>query len=167
MPELPDVELYRERLLAMLTGQPLDELEIVSPFVLRTVTPSPTLLAGRVLRDVRRIGKRVALGFDGDLWAVIHLMIAGRFKWRDAGRRPPAGHALARFRFPVGTLHLTEAGTTRRASLHLVEREASLAQFDRGGLEPLAATPEAFVARLRSENHTLKRALTDPRAFAG
>ena len=167
MPELPDVELYRERLLALLAGCALQALDIANPFLLRSVTPSPAELEGRVLREVRRIGKRLALGFEGDRWAVLHLMIAGRLKWRATGRRAPAGRAQARFRFPNGTLHFTEAGSQRRASVHLVQGEASLARFDRGGLEPLTASTAAFAERLRSERHTLKRSLTDPTLFSG
>jgi len=167
VPELPDVELYRERLLALLAGCALQALDIANPFLLRSVTPSPAELEGRVLREVRRIGKRLALGFEGDRWAVLHLMIAGRLKWRATGRRAPAGRAQARFRFPNGTLHFTEAGSQRRASVHLVQGEASLARFDRGGLEPLTASTAAFAERLRSERHTLKRSLTDPTLFSG
>jgi formamidopyrimidine-DNA glycosylase len=167
MPELPDVELYRERLATMLVGTPLDALEVVNPFVLRSVSPGPAELAGNALREVRRIGKRLALGFDGGSWAVIHLMVAGRLKWRPRGRKAPAGHALARFAFPSGTLHFTEAGTRRRASLHLVASESDLSAFERGGLEPLELDVEQFASRLASENHTLKRALTDPRLFSG
>jgi len=167
VPELPDIELYRERLLALLAGCPLEALEVVNPFLLRTVDPSPADFAGQRLCEVRRIGKRLALGFDGNRWAVLHLMIAGRLKWRPTGRRAPAGRAQARFRFPNGTLHVTEAGSQRRASLHLVEGEGSLAQFDRGGLEPLTASTAAFAERLRAERHTLKRSLTDPTLFSG
>ena len=161
------MELYRERLEALAVGQPLLALELVNPFLLRTVTPAPETFTGRSLRAVRRIGKRRALGFEGDGWAVLHLMIAGRLKWRGDAKKAPAGRAQARFRFSSGTLHFTEAGSRRRASLHLVEGESSLRQFDRGGLEPLDATPETFAARLRAERHTLKRALTDPRLFGG
>jgi formamidopyrimidine-DNA glycosylase len=167
MPELPDVELYRERLEAMLLGAPLVRLEVANPFLLRSVSPSPDAFRDLTLRRVRRIGKRLALGFDSDAWAVIHLMIAGRLRWRAEGRKAPAGRAQARFVFPGGTLHFTEAGSKRRASLHLVQGEPALAIFDRGGLEPLTASPDTFAMRVRSARHTLKRALTDPKIFSG
>jgi formamidopyrimidine-DNA glycosylase len=135
--------------------------------VLRSVDPSPAELAGLRVTGVHRLGKRIVVALDGDLFVVIHLMIAGRLRWRP-GSKPVAGKlALAHFHFPAGVLTLTEAGTTRRASIHLVRGTAALATFDRGGLEPLAVTLDAFAARLRQENHTVKRALTDPRLFSG
>jgi formamidopyrimidine-DNA glycosylase len=167
MPELPDVTVYVERLAALIVGQPLRELDVRNVFVLRSVTPTPADLAGRSVRDVRRIGKRIAIGFDGDLFAVIHLMIAGRLRWRAPGKKPPGRIALAAFIFPQGTLFLTEAGSTRRASIFLVAGAGGLADFDRGGLEVLESSVDAFAERLTSENHTLKRAMTDPRLFSG
>lgn len=167
MPELPDVTVYIERLAALIVGQTLRELEVRNVFVLRSVTPTPADLAGRSVRDVRRIGKRIVIGFEGELFAVIHLMIAGRLRWRAPGRKAPGRITLAAFVFPHGTLFLTEAGSTRRASIVLVAGEGGLAQFDRGGLEVLESSRDAFAERLTSENHTLKRALTDPRLFSG
>jgi formamidopyrimidine-DNA glycosylase len=166
MPERPDLIVYAERLLALAGGSPLRELRIGHPFVLRSVSPPPAAFVGHALRDVRLIGKRVVLQFDAGLAAVIHLMIAGRLHWLPAGKAPPR-NALAALRFDAGTIALTEAGTQRRAALHLVEGDAALAAFDAGGLDPLAIDAEAFAARLRCENHTLKRTLTDTALFAG
>ena len=167
MPELPDIAVYLERLDALIARQPLEHIHILNPFVLRSVTPTPASLAGRVVTGSCRIGKRIVLAVDGDAFIVVHLMIAGRFKWREPGGKLPRGHTLAAFDFPNGRLLLTEAGSSRRASIHIVEGEESLAQFDRGGIEPLDATLEEFAERLRMENHTLKRSLTDPRLFSG
>lgn len=167
MPELPDVTVYIERLAALIVGQTLRELEVRNVFVLRSVAPTPADLAGRSVREVRRIGKRIVIGFEGERFAVIHLMIAGRLRWRAPGRKAPGRITLAAFVFPHGTLFLTEAGSTRRASIVLVAGEGGLAQFDRGGLEVLESSRDAFAERLTSENHTLKRALTDPRLFSG
>ena len=167
MPELPDVVVYCERVAAITAGHPVERVEILNPFVLRSVAPAPDALVGRQVADVRRIGKRIAIGFDDDVWLVIHLMIAGRLRWRPPGKKTPGRMSLAALHFAPGTLFLTEAGSTRRASMHLVEGEAALRQFDRGGLEPLEIDEAAFAARLRSENHTLKRTLTDPRLFSG
>ena len=167
MPELPDVVVYCERVAAITGGHPLERIEILNPFVLRSVSPPPDALVGRRVDTVRRIGKRIALGFGGDLWLVIHLMIAGRLRWRPPGKKPPGRMSLAALHFASGTLFLTEAGSTRRASMHLVEGEDALKQFDRGGLEPLEIDEATFALRLRSENHTLKRSLTDPRLFSG
>jgi formamidopyrimidine-DNA glycosylase len=150
----------------MLTGQALERLEIINSFVLRSVTPPPLALAGRRVESSSRIGKRVVLGFEGDLFAVIHLMIAGRLRWRAPGKKI-GKIALAAFVFAEGTLFLTEAGSTRRASLHLVEGADALEAFDRGGIEPMEIGVAEFATRLRSENHTVKRALTDPRLFSG
>lgn len=166
MPELPDVDVYVERLAARCVGRPLTALRVANPFVLRTVQPPPTALVGRRVETVRRVGKRVALRFEGDLWAVIHLMVAGRLKRRPPGAAIPKGAGLLAFDFPDDTFLLTEAGTKRRARLDLVEGDAVTA-LDPGGLEVLDATPEAFAAALRRENRTVKRALTDPRILSG
>jgi formamidopyrimidine-DNA glycosylase len=168
MPELPDVAVYVERLRALVVGHAVERARVMNPFVLRTVEPPLASVPGRLVREIGRIGKRIAIGLDGDLWLVVHLMIAGRFRWRRTGEKPPPGKlAIAALDFAHGTLFLTEAGTKRRASLHLVAGDAALGEFDRGGLEVLDADPSAFAVRLRSENHTLKRALTDPRLFSG
>jgi len=167
VPELPDVTVYVEALAVRLVGQPLGRIVLVSPFLLRTALPPIGAAEGRAVRDVRRLGKRIAIGLDGGLWLVLHLMVAGRLHWFDAGASRSKRVALARFEFPNGVLTLTEAGAKRRASLHLVEGEAGLARHDPGGLEVLDAPLEAFAARLQLENHTLKRALTDPHLFSG
>jgi formamidopyrimidine-DNA glycosylase len=167
MPELPDVTVYIEALEARVAGQALERVKLASPFVLRSFDPPLASLESRVVRGVRRIGKRIVLDFGDGLFAVIHLMIAGRLHWRGAGeKRRPQG-IVASFEFPNGTLHFTEAGTRKRASLTVVRGEEALAALDPGGIEPLAASFEAFDAALRRENHTLKRALTDPRLFSG
>lgn len=167
MPELPDLEAYREALAARVTGAPLVRVEIRNPFVLRTAVPPLSDLDGRVVRSVRRLGKRIVFAFDDAYFLVLHLMIAGRLQWRPEGGKAPAKITLALLHFAPGTLALTEAGTKRRASLHCAHGESALAAFDAGGLEPLDTDCDAFAARLRSENHTVKRALTDPRLFAG
>jgi formamidopyrimidine-DNA glycosylase len=168
MPELPDITIYIEQLERRIVGQTLEKLEIAKPFVLRTFDPPVAEVVGTTVRGVRRIGKRIVLELDGERFIVIHLMIAGRLKWRaPAAKLPPKGSILAKLVFASGVLVLTEAGTTRRASIHLVRGEDALRQFDRGGLEVLSATIAEFTARLRSENHTLKRALADPRLFSG
>jgi formamidopyrimidine-DNA glycosylase len=167
MPELPDIVVYLERLDALIAHQPLERMHVMNPFVLRSVTPSPAALAGRRVVGGRRMGKRIVLELEDAMFIVIHLMIAGRLKWRVAEAKIPRGHNLAAFDFPAGRLMLTEAGSSRRASIHLVEGESGLAQFDRGGMEPLEASLAAFTERLRVENHTLKRSLTDPRLFSG
>ncbi len=167
MPELPDITVYVERLEALIVGQPLQSLEVHNVFVLRSVTPTPADLAGRRVVGLRRMGMRIVIGFEGEIFAVIHLMIAGRLRWRAAGKKSPGRIALAAFVFPDGTLYLTEAGSARRASIFLVAGGGGLADFDRGGLEVLDSTVDAFAERLTSENHTLKRALTDPRLFSG
>ena len=169
MPELPDVTVYVEALRERIAGQRLEAYAILSPFVLRTVDPPLDALVGTVVRGVERLGKRIVLEFDGERFIVIHLMIAGRFRWFDTGTRKkvPGRIALVELEFPTGSLVLTEAGTKRRASLHVVQGRAALAQFDRGGLEVLTATVEEFAERLARENHTLKRSLTDPRLFSG
>ena len=168
MPELPDITIYIEQLERRIVGRKLEKLEIAKPFVLRTFDPPVAQIVGTTVRSVRRMGKRIVLALDGELFIVIHLMIAGRLKWRaPAAKLPPKGSILATLVFENGVLVLTEAGSTRRASIHLVRGQDALRQFDRGGLEVLSATPEEFAARLRSENHTLKRALADPRLFSG
>ena len=167
MPELPDVVVYIEALERRILGQSLERVRIASPFVLRTVEPPIAEAQGRRVAGLRRLGKRIVWALEGELFLVIHLMIAGRLRWRPAGAKPPGRIGLAAFDFPDGTLLLTEAGRKRRASLHLVQGEVGLAGFDRGGLEPLDVSLGAFRARLVSESHTLKRALTDPRLFSG
>ncbi|MDE3173544.1 MAG: formamidopyrimidine-DNA glycosylase [Gemmatimonadota bacterium] len=167
MPELPDVTIYMEALDRRIVGRPVEHVRLLNPFVLRSVEPPLAALEGRAARGASRIGKRLVLGFDDELHLVIHLMIAGRLRWLARGRKPPGRIALLALDFADGTLVLTEAGTTRRASVHLVRGRAALAAFDRGGLDVFAATPAQFARRLRAENHTLKRALTDPRLFDG
>jgi formamidopyrimidine-DNA glycosylase len=166
MPELPDIVVYLDSLRPRVVGQRLERVTIRNPFVLRSVAPSPPDVAGAEVTGLRRLGKRIVLELDRERFVVIHLMIAGRLRWLPAGK--PAGKiALAAFEFPTGTLILTEAGSTRRASIHLVAGEEALRDFDRGGLEVLDASEAAFAARLTSESHTLKRSLTDPRLFSG
>lgn len=167
MPELPDVTIYLERLNETVVGKPLARCRILNPFVLRSVALPASSLDGAIVTATRRIGKRIVLEFDGERFAVIHLMIAGRLRWRPPGKALPGKLALAAFEFSDGTLFLSEAGSKRRASIHLTHGEDSLAAFDRGGIDPLAATAKEMAGRLRSENHTLKRALTDPRQFSG
>ena len=167
MPELPDVLVYIERLTPLILGQPVIAVRLGSPFVLRTVEPPLKSLEGRTITGIRRLGKRIVLAAEGDLFVVIHLMIAGRLRWRPKGKSLRGKLVLAEFTFTDGSLYLTEAGSKRRASIHVVEGEAALAAFERGGLEVMTATLDQFAARLRSENHTLKRALTDPRLLSG
>ena len=167
MPELPDVEVYREALAARVIGQPLQAVHVRNPFVLRTAVPPLDAVVGQTVRDVLRVGKRIVLAFDRELFLVLHLMIAGRLQWLPEGRKPSGKITLALFDFPTGTLAFTEAGTKRRASLHLAQGEAALAAFDAGGLDVMGANEPAFRERLVRENHTLKRALTDPRLFSG
>ena len=167
MPELPDVELYREALDARIVGRTLQHVELRNPFVLRTAVPPIDSAEGRTIVSVRRLGKRIVLELEGRLYLVIHLMIAGRLRWLTGTTKVPAKIALAVLHFPTGRLAFTEAGTKRRASLHLVEGDDALRQFDMGGLEALDATFEDFDGRLTAGNHTLKRALTDPRLFSG
>jgi len=166
MPELPDITVYVEALEARVVGQRLTNVQITTPFLLRTVDPSLQHVAGQVVRAVTRLGKRIVFALDDDLYIVMHLMIAGRLHWIDAGKRVPKT-ALALFEFPNGTLTLTEAGSKKRASLHIVRGAEALKQFERGGIEPLECTTEEFARRLRGENHTVKRSLTDPRLFSG
>jgi formamidopyrimidine-DNA glycosylase len=167
MPELPDVEVYAEALRARVVGAPLLGVRLGSPFLLRSADPPLAEARGKRVVAVRRLGKRLVLELEGDLFLALHLMIAGRLHWKEAGAKLPGRVGLAGLDFPGGTLVLTEAGSKRRAALHLVRGEAALAALDRGGIEPLGATREAFAAALRAENHTVKRALTDPRLFSG
>lgn len=166
MPEFPDLELYVEALTKRVQGRSLERVRLGSPFVLRSVEPPLSSLFGRVVRGLRRVGKRVVFEFDDEYFLVVHLMVAGRFQWKDAGAKLPARAGLAAFDFPTGTLLLTEVSTKKRASLHVVRTEGSLRAFDRGGLEVMNAPLDAFAERLRLENHTLKRTLTDPRLFS-
>jgi len=167
VPELPDLTVYLEALQARIVGARLEDVQLASPFLLRTVTPPLDAVRGRTVLELRRVGKRLAIGLDGGVWLVLHLMIAGRLHWFARGASRGRRAALARFEFSSGTLTLTEAGSKRRASLHLVAGEAGLQAQDPGGLELQSATLAQFAARLRSANHTLKRALTDPRLFSG
>ena len=167
MPELPDIALYLDALRPRVVGQPLAGLRITSPFVLRSAAPPASVLVGRVVTDVRRLGKRIVFALDGAYFAVLHLMIAGRLHWKPAGAPIPRRAGLAAFDFPNGTLLLTEAGTKHRASLHLVRGERALAAHDPGGLDVLAATLGQFRRVLAGASHTLKRALTDPRLLDG
>ena len=166
MPELPDIVVYVESLERRIVGRTLEEVRLNSPFVLRTAVPPLTDVVGKRVLGVRRIGKRIALAVEGELFVVLHLMIAGRLRWIEAAAKPPAT-TLATFRFANGTLAFTEAGTRKRASLHIVRGDDAVAAFDMGGLEVLDANPDAFREHLLRENHTLKRALTDPRLFSG
>ncbi|HUO51194.1 MAG TPA: DNA-formamidopyrimidine glycosylase family protein [Gemmatimonadaceae bacterium] len=167
MPELPDVTVYVEALARRVVGAPLERLRVTNPFVLRTVEVPAAELDGRMVTGVSRLGKRVVLALDGGLFVVIHLMVAGRLRWRPRGATPPRKRGLAAFDFPSGTLLLTEEGTKRRAGLWLVRGGAALAALDPGGAEPLALSRDEFAALLRRERHTLKRALTDPHLLAG
>jgi formamidopyrimidine-DNA glycosylase len=167
MPELPDVVLYIEALERRILGQPLAGVRLASPFLLRTAEPPIGALAGKHVRRLRRLGKRIALSFEDDLWLVLHLMINGRLHWREPHAKLAGRYALAAFDFPHGTLTLTEFGPKKRASLHLVRGEDALLEHDPGGLEVLEIDLETFRRALTRENHTLKRALTDPRLFSG
>ena len=167
MPELPDIHLYLEHLTPRVVNQTLERVVVRSPFLVRTFDPPISEAAGKQVLGLRRLGKRIVFELEGGLFLVVHLMIAGRFRWKPPGTKPPGKVGLAAFEFPSGVLILTEAGTKRRASIYLVKGEESLRQFDRGGLEVLDADGASFAARLRSESHTLKRALTDPRLFSG
>lgn len=167
MPELPDIVVYLEALQSRIVGQPVQQIRLVSPFVLRTTDPPIAEACGRRVLALRRLGKRIVIGLEGELFLVLHLMIAGRLHWKRAGAKIPGRVGLAAFDFPPGTLLLTEAGSKRRASLHLVRGEGALQNHDPGGLEVLQADLAAFRAALLRENHTLKRALTDPHLFSG
>jgi formamidopyrimidine-DNA glycosylase len=167
VPELPDVVVYIEHLRNRLAGRTLQGVRIVNPFVLRSVTPAMASARGKEVVGVRRMGKRIVIALEGELFLVLHLMIAGRLRWLEKDAKLPGRITLAAFEFQSGTLVFTEAGTKRRASLHLVEGEAALAAMDPGGLDVLAAGFREFADRVKRENHTLKRALTDPRLFSG
>ena len=167
MPELPDVLLYIGALESRVRGHRLERARIMSPFLLRTVTPSISSLEGARVEHLERLGKRIVLGFENNLYLVVHLMIAGRFQWRPPGGTLGGRNTLAAFHFPKGVLFLTEVSKKKRASLHVVEGAEGLTPFNRGGLEVLDASPAAFQRALQRENHTLKRALTDPRLFSG
>lgn len=167
MPELPDIEAYREALTRVGVGRPLEKIRLFTPFLLRSVAPPLAEFDGKILTGVSRLGKRLVFEFPDERFLVLHLMIAGRLRWKKKGTKAPGKIGLAAFDFPDGTVLLTEAGSKRRASLYAVQGSAGLAEFSRGGIEPLSATKAQFVERLRLENHTLKRTLTDPRLFSG
>ena len=167
MPELPDLTVYLEHLEARIANQKLLRARLLNPFLLRTAVPPISDAEGRTVAGLRRLGKRLVIGLDGELFLVLHLMVAGRLRWLEGAAKPPGRITLALFDFAGGTLALTEAGTKRRASLHVVQGEAALAAMDPGGKEVFQLSMEGFQAQLRKENHTLKRALADPRLFAG
>jgi len=167
LPELPDIVAYVEALERKIVGHAIVDVRIKSPFIIRSFEPPMSAAIGQRVKSVRRLGKRIVVELDGDLFLVIHLMIAGRFLWKSRGAPMTNKIALAAFDFDSGTLILTEAGTQKRASIHLVQGAEGLKEFDRGGLEVLDASVEQFAERLRGENHTLKRSLTDPRLFSG
>jgi formamidopyrimidine-DNA glycosylase len=167
MPELPDVTVYVEALAARVVGHKLLHATIRGPFLLRSVAPPVSAVEGQTVSEVRRVGKRVAIGFENGNWLVLHLMIAGRLHWRDSAPKLSARGPLAAFEFDNGALTLTEAGTQHRAALHMVTGEAGLWSLDAGGIDVLEASLADFTAVLQSANHTLKRALTDPRLFSG
>jgi formamidopyrimidine-DNA glycosylase len=167
MPELPDVLLYIESLKPRVLNQILERVRLASPFVVRSVAPPISAINGHRIRGLRRLGKQIVFEFDGGLFLIVHLMIAGRFQWKERGAKIPGKLGLAAFDFPSGTLLLTEAGSKKRASLNLVAGEQELAAFDRGALEVLGSTLDSFRDALTRENHTLKRSLTDPRLFSG
>ena len=167
MPELPDITVYIERLAAKAQGQTLHRVRVLNPFLLRTAVPPITAAEGQTVQGVERLGKRIVLVLGNGMLLVIHLMIAGRLRWLARGAKLPGKLALASFEFDTGQLVLTEAGTTRRASLHLLADRAALEASDPGGIDVLACSVEAFAAQLQRENHTLKRSLTDPRLFSG
>ncbi len=167
MPELPDISAYREALALRIDGTRLEKIRLASPFLLRTVEPPLAACEGKRVLGVRRLGKRIVIALEGELYLVLHLMIAGRLRWLEQGAKLPGKLGLAAFDFERGTLVLTEAGTKRRASLHVVRGELALAAHDRGGIEVLECSRAEFEAALARENHTLKRALTDPRLFSG
>jgi formamidopyrimidine-DNA glycosylase len=167
MPELPDVSAYLSALEGRIVGQTLERVRLGSPFLLRTAEPPLAAVEGKVVRGLRRVGKRIAIGVDGDLWVVLHLMIAGRLHWKAKDTKLAGRRSRAAFDFPNGSLLLTEAGTKHRAALHVVKGEEGLAAMDAGGIDVFASTLEEFRAALTSENRTLKRALTDPRLLSG
>jgi formamidopyrimidine-DNA glycosylase len=167
MPELPDIAAYITALEPRVVGQPLERVRLASPFLLRTAQPPLARVEGQMVRELRRVGKRISLGVDGDLWLVLHLMIAGRLHWRAPGAKLGGRQNLAAFDFPNGSLVLTEAGAKRRASLHIVCSEEGLESLDAGGIDVFAGDLDSFRAVLTQENRTLKRALTDPRLLSG
>jgi len=167
MPELPDIAAYISALGPRILGQPLEHVRLASPFLLRTAQPPITEVEGSVVRELRRVGKRIAIRFENDVWLVLHLMIAGRLHWRPAQAKLAGRQNLAAFDFPDGSLVLTEAGSRRRASLHVLQGEAGLESMDPGGIEVLSSDLESFRSALTVENRTLKRALTDPRLLSG
>ena len=167
MPELPDITAYVEALEERITGHTLEKVRLASPFILRTVEPTPADTAGKRVIGLRRLGKRIAIALEDELFLIIHLMIAGRLKWLPKGAKVPGKVGLAAFDFDSGTLVLTEAGSKRRASLHIVRGEAALAEHHRGGIEPLEMTYDEFRTALTAGRHTLKRQLTDPQVFSG
>jgi formamidopyrimidine-DNA glycosylase len=167
VPELPDITIYLEALEKRILHAPLKAIRMASPFLLRTAVPPIRSLEGKKVRALRRVGKRIAIGFGEELWLVLHLMIAGRLHWREPGARLSGKHSLAAFDFPNGTLVITEAGTKKRASLHVVQGAEALRAHGPGGIEVLEATLDAFSKALTARNHTLKRALTDPHLFSG
>ena len=167
MPELPDIAAYLKALETRVVGQPLMRVRLASPFLLRTVQPPVGSVEGRVVRELRRIGKRIAIGVEGDLWLVLHLMIAGRLHWRAKGIKLSGRQSLAAFDFPNGSLTLTEAGSKRRASLHVVVGDEGLRSLDPGGIEVFESDAKTFRQALTAQNRTLKRALTDPRVLSG
>ena len=167
MPELPDIEVYRESLAERIEGRTLKAVRLVNPFLLRTAVPPITDTAGRRVTELRRLGKRIVIALEGGLFLVIHLMIAGRLHWRGAGDGKAPRNALAAFELDEGTLYLTEAGSKRRASLHLVAGEDALRALDPGGIDVMSIDEATFARALRVRSHTLKRALTDPRIFSG
>jgi len=167
MPELPDISAYLSALQERIVGQPLNRVRLGSPFLLRTAAPPISEAEGHQVTELRRIGKRLSIGLDNDLWLVLHLMIAGRLHWRPQGAKLAGRNNLAAFDFPDGSLVLTEAGTKRRASLHVVKGEEGLRSTDPGGIEVFDSDLKAFMAAMTAENRTLKRALTDPRILSG
>jgi formamidopyrimidine-DNA glycosylase len=167
MPELPDITVYLDALAARVQDQPLERLRIGNPFIVRTIEPPVSAIEGRRVIGLRRLGKRIVLVLEGDFFVVLHLMIAGRLRWRDRGAAIPGKVGLAAFDFPTGTAVLTEQGAKRQASIHLISSAAELASLDPGGLEVLGSALPEFAERLTRENHTLKRALTDPHIFSG
>src|SRR5947207_1690225 len=167
MPELPDISAYITALESRILGQSVEHVRLASPFLLRTADPPLASVEGQKVRELRRIGKRIAIGVEDDFWLVLHLMIAGRLHWRAAGAKLASRNQLAAFDFPNGSLVLTEAGARRRASLHVLKGEDSLRDIDPGGIDVLAGDLAAFQAALTAENRTLKRALTDPRILSG
>ena len=167
MPELPDIVVYIEALEKRIQGSVLERVRVASPFLLRTAVPTLSSVEGNKVVELRRLGKRICFGLEGDLWLVLHLMIAGRLHWYNERAKAAKGRSLAVFEFSTGSLTLTEAGTQKRASLHVVQGEAGLENLNPGGLEVFDATGEEFARALRAKNHTLKRALTDPRILSG